>query len=274
METLKNIHLHAVLQISPSDFDLPNYPFEDRNYSPERKYHYWKQVLTKNGLPNLEPMEKGFEYIKISDIDDESLETLVKLNLVDISEYRCSTEDLEAEMEEAESEDITPRCFDGGVVVTSQGKMVITPQCCYSLQDYKEWTRIKQSKNFELIWIGHPWMYYKTQGNDILFTRLIEKAFDGKTWKHYLHADNTMMMDSSNCIEKKHKEIDDRDLKYSVNFAKLKEAIGKMEMELHTFKKRIEAIAIKWELVNPSWIAACMVDGNGEMLSYGEEDVN
>ncbi|MGB1242325.1 MAG: hypothetical protein ACPG49_07380 [Chitinophagales bacterium] len=274
METLSNIHLHAVLQFSPSDFDALNYPFEDCNYSPERKYNYWKKILSSNGLPNLEPMEKGFEYVKVSEIDDESLETLVKLNLVDISEYRCSVEDLEEETGETESEGISPTSFGGGVVMTSQDKMVITPQCCYSLQDYKEWTRIKPNNGFQLIWIGHPWMYYKTQGDNILFTRLIEKVFDGKTWKHYLHADNTMMMDSSNCIKKMHKEIDNRDLKYSVNFAELKEAIRNMENELEIFKKRIEAIAIKWELINPSNIAACMVGGNGEMLSYNEEDVN
>jgi len=273
METLNNIHLHAVLQFSPSNFDALNYPFEDHNYSPERKYDYWKKILSKNGLPNLEPMKKGWEYVKISEIDDESLETLVKLNLVDISEYRCSVEGSGDEVEIKE-EGISPTSFEGGVVVTSQGKMVISPQCCYSLQDYKEWTGIKPNNNFQLIWIGHPWMYYKVDGDSILFTRLIEKAFDGKTWKHYLHADNTVMMDSSNCIQKMHKEIDDRDLKYSMNFAELQQAIREMENELDTFKKRIEAIAIKWELVNPSKIAACMVDGNGEMLSYREEDVN
>lgn len=272
MEILHNIYLHPILQFSPSDFDVPNYPFKDGNYSPERKYNYWKEILTANGLANLEPMKKGLEYVKISEIDDESLEVLVRLNLVDISEYKCSSGDSEEEIKR--SDEITPNSFQGGVVLTSQGKMVITPQCCYSLQDHKEWTRIQPSNDFKLIWIGHPWMYYKVQGGNILFTRLIEKAFDGKTWKHYLHDDNTTMMDSSNCIKKTQKEIDNKDLKYSVNFAELKEAIQKMENELQVFKKRIEAIAIKWKLVNPSKIAACMVDGNGEMLSYNEKDVS
>lgn len=266
METLSNIRLVPVINLCPSVFDEIIYPFQGK-VSDEQKYQYWKEVLIKNGLPNLEPIQKGMHDVKVNDIDDQSLETLINYFLIDISEFRCDKDAIE---KPDLSKGITPTSFGGGVILTSNDKIIMTPQCCVSLQDHVEWSRIHRSESFQHIWLGHPWIYYKTQGEDILFTRLIEKAFDGKTWRHYTQADNTMMMDSSQCIEKSKKEINDEDLKYRVNFEEMQQAIAGMQNELHVFQDRIEKIANRMQIVNPAHVADCFVNGNGEMLSYSE----
>ena len=218
----------------------------------------------------MEPIQKGLHFVKTNEIDDTSLEKLIQLFLIDISEYRCSID--EAEKEEPREEGIIPPSFEGGVVFTSNDKIIMTPQCCVSLQDHKEWSGIKSTDSFERIWLGHPWIYYKTQGKDILFTRLIEKTFDGKTWKHYLTSDNGELLDFSNCIKKTEKAIEEEDIKYRVNFQDMKKAIAGLQKELEIFQIRIEKIANKFDLVNPARVADCFVNGNGEMLSYNKED--
>lgn len=264
-ETLTDIRLHPVILLSPADFGEEIYPFKTQ-VSEDQVYQYWKEVLAKNGFPNLEPIARGSHYVKTSAFDEPALATLIYHGLVDISAYRCSP-DPEPEKDPLK-EEITPTSFEGGVIMTSKDKIVMTPQCCVSLQDHQEWTRIQAQKEFTRIWLGHPWIYYKNVGEQILFTRLIEKAFDGKTWKHYTLADNTTMMDSSQCIEKSTKEINDEDLKYSVNFAHMKEAIAHLQEELNIFQNRIEENLIIQKVLNPKKVAAGLVNGNGEMLSY------
>lgn len=270
MESLTHVQLHPVLYLSPFDFGESNYPFSSR-VSDERIHQYWKEVLSKNGFPTVEPIRKGMFYVKTGDLDEPSLEALIKHNLIDISAYRCSIESTE-ETEER-SDEITPTSFEGGVVMTSGDRIIMTPQCCVSLQDHIEWSRIRQSEAFERIWLGHPWIYYQTQGTDIFFTRLIEKAFDGKTWRHYTTPDNTMMMDSSQSIEKEQKEIDAEDLRYRVDFAEMEQAITHLQQELSMFQNRVEIIAHSLGITNPARLADCLVNGNGEMLSYNEADV-
>lgn len=269
MKTLTHVSLHPVLYLSPFHFGESNYPFDTR-VSEERIYQYWKEVLTTNGLAAVEPIQKGMFHVKPQDMDDESLAAFIRHNLVDISAYRCSVEPT-AESEETRDE-ITPTSFEGGVIMRSGDQLIMTPQCCVSLQDHKEWSRIQRSESFERIWLGHPWIYYTNRGDDIFFTRLIEKAFDGKTWRHYTTPDNTMMMDSSQCIEKDSKIIDESDLRYRVNFAEMKEAIAGLKQELSAFQNRIETIARTLGIANPARLADCFVNGNGEMLSYNEED--
>ena len=265
IETLSQICLHPVIRLSPSDFDEVIYPFKTR-VSKARQDEYWKEVLTKHGLPNLDPFAPGLHYVKTSAFDEASLEILIKHGLVDISAYRCSP-DPEIEKDPLKDE-ITPTSFEGGVIMTSEDKIKVSPQCCVSLQDHIEWGKIQQREEFGRIWLGHPWMYYKTKGEDVLFTRLIEKAFDGLTWKHYTLADNSTMMDASQCIEKKTKEINDEDLMYSVNFIEMKDAIAGLQKELNIFQARIEKILMRLKVVNPKKLADCLVNGNGELLSY------
>lgn len=273
METLTNIHLHPVIYLSPFIFDEVIYPFKTK-VNEDRVYQYWKEILVKNGLSNLEPIKRGLHYVKTDDIDDQSLKTLIEYFLIDISEYRCSVEPNKGNKGNKEKTDeITPTSFEGGVIFTSNDKIIMTPQCCVSLQDHKEWSRIHRSEKFERIWLGHPWIYYRIKGDNIFFTRLIEKAFDGKTWKHYTTLDNTMMMDSSQCIEKSEKVIDDEDLKYIVNYQEMKRAISDLQNELKAFQNRVEIIVRKMQLVKPEKVASCFVNGNGEMLSYNEMDM-
>ncbi|MEO0340536.1 MAG: hypothetical protein AAF242_15165 [Bacteroidota bacterium] len=271
MEILANIELYPVVRFSPSDFEEVNYPFKTR-VSENELYQYWKSILQKQGFPNLEPIKKGYHYVRACEIDDISLETLIKHRLIDIAEYRCEViEESQKSTVELEA-GITPTSLEGGVVFTANDKIIMTPQCCVSLQDHQEWTRIKPNNSFTRIWLGHPWIYYKTEGNSILFTRLIEKSFDGKTWKHYETKDNTMLLDASKVTQKTAKAIDENDLKYIVDYSEMEEALANLQITLDHFQLRIEQIATQNGWINPTKLAHCFVNGNGEMLSYDQSD--
>lgn len=266
MQTLSNITLHPVLHLTTFDFDEP---FWHGKPEKEGKYDYWKRILSENGYPKLEPIEKGMDYIPINTIDEPSLEGLVKWFLSDI-DYSCSTSKTDEE-DEAEEEEDLPTSLGGGVILTSHDQIFITPQCCTSLQDHQEWLDIAQSDTFKFIWLGHPWIYYKTEGENILFTRLIEKRWG--TWRHYNTPTNSYIMDSSDKIEKAEKEITDADLKYCINYIELQQALAQLKSDLERFQNRLEQICIRLGVVNPAKIAHCLIHGNGYMFSYNKEDV-
>ncbi len=267
MKTLTNIDLFPVLTLRPFDFGEESYPFNGP-VDEETQYQYWKQILIKNALPTLEPVQKGMHFVRVREVDDASLEKLIELFMHDIAEYECSPDESSTTVDK--DAEITPMSFEGGVVLTSNDQLIMTPQCCVSLQDHREWLGITKSDVFQRIWIGHPWVYYLTKDDQILFTRLIEKSFDGKTWKHYHTLDNTTMMDSSNCVEKLKEEIDQEDIKYAIPFQEMQKAIAAMKAEVDQFKQRAEKILEQQGVKNPAKVACCLVDGNGITFSYDE----
>ncbi|WP_298511516.1 hypothetical protein [uncultured Kordia sp.] len=61
--------------------------------------------------------------------------------------------------------------FEGGLRI-EQDDTVIEYQCCTDLSDYTEWEKVisKKSQQWEQIWIGHPWIYYRYNGVNIEFS--------------------------------------------------------------------------------------------------------
>ena len=271
METLKNIRLHAVVTISPFDFDKEIYPFKER-VSEERVDQYWKSILEEYGLGKLEAFRKGWHYVKADTMDEESLSNLIQHYLKNYAE-ESSEEDSERGLPLQLPENVRPAAFCGGVILTAGDRILVTPQCCVGLEDHVEWSRIQPSEDFQHIWIGHPWMYYKTLEDKIFFTRLIEKDFDGKTWKHYTKADNCLMNDFSERIDKEAKEVLDEDIQFVADFEETQQAIKGLREELQRFESRVRKVVSALAVSNPEEMAACFVNGNGKMPSYSLEGI-
>ena len=255
---LKQPELLPVLRLSPFDFDEAIYPFT-KEVDQETLYLYWKSVLEKNGLAKLEPIQKGLHLVSVKDIDLESLGQLIDHYLED---------DFDIDLEEGVFS------FEGGVVLKSEGQVMVTPQCCVSLEDYREWTRIDRNENFERIWIGHPWIYYRVREDRLYMTGLIEKTLDKTSWRHYDTPDNTMLVDASNFREKASKEVGEEDVKYALDFSTLQEAIKAMEKDLNEFEGKIIKVLEQKGLEQAKEIAHCFINGNGNFLSYDPNDAD
>lgn len=270
MEHLSNIKLVPLIQLSLFDVDDSFYP-DEIIFNPEKRDQYWKQILQKHGFSGMEAIKKGEELIPVSEFHTEVLQQLIKWFLQDWYDFEWQNGKLSfVKLQDEEFE--RPTSFYGGVMMTSEDRIMICSQCCVSLQDHQEWMQLESSASFKRIWIGHPWIYYKVKGDKILFTRLIEKELTGETWRHYISADNSLLRDFSNFEAKPQEDIDDRDLKYSVNYEAFKRATENLQEELNAFKARIEKILIEAGTKNPAEVADCLVNGNGIHLSYSADE--
>jgi len=159
MKRLSNIQLIPVIHLMAIDFGK-NYSYPSTK---AERHEHWKKVISEFGIGDLEPIELGYEYVKITDIGDDALTKLILMRLNGIDDNDNEEEDalpsinllsksklesinnllveietveiLEAEIE-IEIEEELPTSFEGGIVMLCDGEIFLTPQCCVSLQDY------------------------------------------------------------------------------------------------------------------------------------------
>jgi hypothetical protein len=72
--------------------------------------------------------------------------------------------------------DESPGALEGGLACYDGDHLLFTPTCCSDLQDRAEWqTAIDQPcEKWDMLWIGHPWLYYRHRGTLIEWTDLME----------------------------------------------------------------------------------------------------
>ena len=163
----KRLELINTIEISPfnytnSDYDFPNGSSEDL---PEEWNKFWKTCLSDSNLGNLEAIKKGSYLVDITKIKNSELEEILKKELedVDLTDFK---------------EQIS--CICGGIAIKIENNFVIEPTCCGDLESIKEWGNIfiKETENWNQLWIGHPWIFYKNTNGIIEFSGYSEKNIE------------------------------------------------------------------------------------------------
>ncbi len=136
----------------------------DIDLKPRQEYtDFVIEIFKKHGIKNVEELDPyGYSSINISNIDDADLKILVEKELED------------AEISENETELVG--AFSGGLVIIFETGHVINHQCCGSISDFRNWKAFldKSPKNWETIWIGHPWIYGRINGGLLELSDYIE----------------------------------------------------------------------------------------------------
>lgn len=62
--------------------------------------------------------------------------------------------------------------FLGGYRVSHNQAIIFEPQCCCDLKNIQDWKHLSTSteKNWQTLWIGHPWAMSKVEGDAIFIT--------------------------------------------------------------------------------------------------------
>lgn len=91
--------------------------------------------------------------------------------LVEIIRNRLQDKDLD-ELEEQ----IGP--FMGGIAIATDHEVHITPMCCGDIGDISDWEAIPEAEpgKWVMLWIGHPWIYYRTSEHNIDFSNYCEQT--------------------------------------------------------------------------------------------------
>lgn len=131
----------------------------------EANYLYWKQSLAESNI-DIEPITKNSWLVDVENISDSVLSVLLE-------KY---TENFDSD---DELEDYLQR-IPGGVVIFEEDNPIITPNCCSDLGNLNNWESIfiSENNNWEMLWIGHPYVYYRRQNGMIEFSEKTEGNVD------------------------------------------------------------------------------------------------
>lgn len=246
MKTLTNITLTPVIDFHPhyviEGEDSMIYTYPSTN---EERYDIWKKMMISLDLERLEPVRVGMEKVKITAIDEYSLAAILELYF---EGYGIKKTDKDIKNHFIE--------FYGGVILYEVEELLISPQCCIGFNDYKEWIDLKPSKNFKRIWVGHPWIYYKTKDDNILLTEYIEKDFSGNWQHHHPEKDNLILGD---CTPINKEDIDDSFLRFSIKQKHFDNAVAKMMADLDIFKQKIINVLTRLGYKYPTSIANTLI---------------
>jgi len=162
MKKLAKVELIPVISFHPFYYDIyERYPVNATN---EQRNEHWIKMMKRINFDDLVPIEEGYEFIRTDQHSDASLSKLLNF------QFPLTFSDTESEKEEDE----VHSSIEGGVIMKGDDQIIFIPQCCTGFHDYKEWLTVKTSKHFHRIWIGHPFTYNHSKGDDIFFSGLIE----------------------------------------------------------------------------------------------------
>ncbi|MCP4395850.1 MAG: hypothetical protein GY801_00870 [bacterium] len=143
----------TVLEFEP--YDYSNGQRESPNAlgseDPEGWKQYWYDCLACSGITDLHPIENTW-FVNIDEIQNsKTLNTYVVDYLKDIE----NKNDLD---------EYYP--LSGGYIVQQHNILCVFPACCGDLSNLDEWKKAVAEKNDEwkMLWIGHPWVHYRTNG--------------------------------------------------------------------------------------------------------------
>lgn len=153
------MELINTIEIRPYNYKVSDYahPKGSRKDFPDEHDIFWRKCLSDKNLENLNPIKKGSDLVDIETIKNQELEEIIKNQLKDVD-----LEDYEEQVGRIE----------GGIVIKIENEFPIEPTCCGDIGNIGEWEEIFKNKtdNWNQMWIGHPWIFYKRVNNTIEFS--------------------------------------------------------------------------------------------------------
>ena len=147
------------IELFPTDFAITEYEYPTKSVieAPNEWDQFWKKCLAEKGMDQLEPIQTGYNLVDITTINEHELEEIIKHELkdVDIDEY----------------EDEVGRIC-GGIAIKINNQCLITPNCCGDIGNIRDWEDIftEGKTTWQMLWIGHPWIFYRRQNGHIEFS--------------------------------------------------------------------------------------------------------
>lgn len=157
------MQLLNTIEISPYDFSREEYDFPNGSSLelPEEWNQFWKKCISDKNLGHLESIRKGSYLVDIGTISDDDLVEIVKSELKDVE-----LSDFEEQVGK----------INGGIVLMDNGEIYIEPMCCGDIGNIKEWENIfpNATHQWNQLWIGHPWIFYRKDNQIIEFSNYTE----------------------------------------------------------------------------------------------------
>jgi len=153
------------IEFAPYHFAKKDHKSPDSTGSDDEWYIYWKRCLADSSIFNLEPIAKRSWLVDIDTVQDDELFIFI-----------------EKTFEKEDFEEIEKNIY-GGIVIFENEKIILSTQCCGDLSNLDEWDNIFGTKtdDWTMLWIGHPFVYYRYNNSYIEFSEATEGSADVNT---------------------------------------------------------------------------------------------
>jgi hypothetical protein len=157
------MRLINTIEVNPYDFALQEYeyPTSGGKASDEERDQFWTKCISDKNLGRLKAIRPGSYLVDISTINNAELEEILRNELEDVDLW-----DFDQQV----------GSMIGGIVLEERDVLYIEPSCCGNISNILEWADIpeKQSTEWNQLWIGHPWIYYRNNNGIIEFSDYTE----------------------------------------------------------------------------------------------------
>lgn len=158
---IESFRLVSVIEIEPFLYEEPGRkrPTMSLIDDPSAWAHYWLQSLVDSKITGLLPIKKASWLVATSSFTPENqatLDTLLKIMWRD---------------------DETPSLSGGLALVDDEGPVWLEPSCCCDFGNIRDWETLVCSPPSEwtMLWIGHPWVYVRLDGAQVVFSDYSEE---------------------------------------------------------------------------------------------------
>ncbi len=219
---LLGVRLAPVIELDPGTFstqsrDMPSGLAAEL---PDEWDKYWRAALLDSGISGINPIAPGSWHVFTTDMDSAQLEKVLRL-IIDGWVGISSLDDSDSRL-----------VLNGGLALSAvEQDVLIEPTCCSDLGDMANWQVAAswEKEEWEMLWIGHPWLSVKFQQPSLILSDLHESNDPVERW--------------------------------SVKPGELQEAIVNAESELLRFSKRIASILDDWGYQGPTRNVSLMLAG-------------
>jgi hypothetical protein len=171
LERLERFDLVPVVELEAWAFSSRESP----GYVPDPEAHctawgaYWFACLADAGITDLEPIALGSRHVVTDALGASASLRAILARLVPVEE-RTDPEAVGA--------------LSGGFALVANGRVVQEPMCCSDLVNNHDWRALIDYREpaWRMVWIGHPWLSARADGDDIVLSLPSEGAPPEPAW--------------------------------------------------------------------------------------------
>lgn len=171
LERLERFDLVPVVELTAWTFSSRELP--DVHPSPEAHRAawgaYWFACLADADITDLEPICPGSRHVTTDALGASASLRTILARLVPVEER-------------TDPEAVTP--LYGGFALVANGRVVQEPMCCSDLANNRDWHELIDYREpaWRMVWIGHPWLSARADGDDIVLSLPSEGATPEPAW--------------------------------------------------------------------------------------------
>lgn len=169
------VRLVPVIEMDPTDYGGIDRPLPV-DWTADGYLNYWYACLADAGIEGLKPV--GFCCVP--------MEQFTSVHVLERLIHACRFEDDSDSPENSFDRFLDPEehliAFSGGYALSLDDRIVCTPRCCADLANIEEWQMAADYRltDWKMIWIGHPWIDVRYDGDCLVFIDPTENEGQGE----------------------------------------------------------------------------------------------